>query len=140
MNPEQQTEHQTEPLPRERGAGRKPKDESRADELRQRLIEWEWTPQAIELEVSHQMLSYYRVNLEEWWREKKLEHIRAVAKAKDVPATRELETRYLAWIKNIEKDQVRNRPRLDKLAPMIAAARKHLEHMIANLPANRLKK
>jgi len=108
--------------------GRKPQQESRAEELRQRLIAWKQTPVrsrpsvralAAELGTSHQLLKHYLDGLEKWKRDKDLERIRASAKAKGVPVTLELEKSYLAWVKNIEEQQARDRkkygPRLVKL-------------------------
>ena len=55
--------------------GRKSKQESRADELRQRLITWKEIPESLrpslralaaEIGVSHQLLSFYLKDLEEW--------------------------------------------------------------------------
>ena len=135
MNTEQSAEH----LPKQREAGRKPKEESRATELRQALIEWQETPKssrpslralAAELGTSHQLLKHYLDGLEKWRDKQHIKHIRAQAKAKNVPVTRELERRYLAWIKDIEERRRRDRPKIAKLAPKIAAARKMLESII----------
>jgi len=57
------------------GAGRKPQQESRAEELRQSLIGWQQTPAssrpslralARQLGTSHQLLKHYLDGLEEW--------------------------------------------------------------------------
>jgi hypothetical protein len=92
--------------------GRKPKQESRAAEFRQRLIEWKQTPVASrpslralarELASSHQLLSYFLSGLEEWRREGDLERIRTQAKNKNVTLTPAFEKRYLAWVRKIER-------------------------------------
>ncbi len=55
--------------------GRKPARESRAPEIRARLMEWKRTPEsfrsslravAAEMGTSHQLLSFYLRRLEEW--------------------------------------------------------------------------
>lgn len=139
MNPEQQNEQQTETLPTRPVTGRKPKEESRATELRQALIAWQGTPKssrpslralAAELGTSPQLLKHYLNGLEKWRDKQHIKHIRAVAKAKNVPVTREFERRYLAWIKDIEERRRRDRPKIAKLAPRIAAARKMLDSII----------
>ncbi len=79
--------------------GRKRKDESRAAELRQRLIVWQQTPESVrpalrtlarELRISHGLLQHYLNNLEkrqadEDWR--RAREIRARATAEDRPMT-----------------------------------------------------
>jgi len=107
--------------------GRKPKQESRAEELRQRLITWNQTSVrsrpslralAAELGTSHQLLKHYLDGLEKWKQGRDLERLRANAKAKGVRLTPEYEEEYLAWVKDIEECQVRERkkymPRLCK--------------------------
>jgi hypothetical protein len=134
-----QSEQQTEQGPKQQGAGRKPKEESRATELRQALIAWQESPKssrpslralAAELGTSHQLLKHYLGGLEKWRDKQHIKHIRAVAKAKNVPVTREFERRYLAWIKDIEERRRRDRPKIAKLAPKIAAAHKMLDSII----------
>lgn len=80
-------------------SGRKPKNESRAAELRQTLIAWQQTPESIrpplralarELHSSHALLQHYLKNLEKWqakeaWR--RAGEIRARAKAEGRPMT-----------------------------------------------------
>src|SRR5437773_11964873 len=44
LSPEKQTEQQNELMSKERGAGRKPKEESRATELRQAVVAWNEIP------------------------------------------------------------------------------------------------
>jgi len=70
--------------------GRKPRYESRATELRQRLVVWKQTPIALrpslreitgELGTSHQILSYYLRGLDTWGAEQKAKRIRARAEA-----------------------------------------------------------
>jgi len=139
LNIEQQTEQKIEHVPEQLSAGRKPKEESRATELRQALIAWQETPKssrpslralAMELGTSHQLLKHYQDGLEKWRDKQHIKHIRAVAKAKNVPVTREFERRYLAWIKDIEKRRRRDRPRAARQAAKIAAARKMLDSII----------
>lgn len=61
-------------------AGRKPQAESRATELRQRLVVWKQIPEparpslrqlARELGTSHQLLNHYLVGLDEWHRKER---------------------------------------------------------------------
>jgi hypothetical protein len=56
-------------------SGRKTKQESRADELRQQLVAWEQTPESLrpslrqlarDLGTSHQLLEHYLRGLEKW--------------------------------------------------------------------------
>ena len=70
--------------------GRKPKHESRAAELRQKLVAWKETPEsmrpslrafAVELGSSHQMLAYYLNGLDKWQAEERAKQIRAHAEA-----------------------------------------------------------
>ena len=105
--------------------GRKPKQESRSTEIRQRLVEWSQTPAsarpslralARELGTTHQLLGHYLDRLEEWLREKDLESFRANAKSKNIPLTPALENRYLAWLRRIEARQARERARAAKRA------------------------
>jgi hypothetical protein len=79
--------------------GRKQKQESRATELRRKLIDWKQTPEssrpplralARELVTSHQLLNFYLKGLEKWqgeeyWRQAR--EIRARAIAEDRPLT-----------------------------------------------------
>ena len=132
------TEQQTEQLPKQAGAGRKPKDESRATELRQALVAWSETPKssrsslralATELGTSHQLLKHYLDGLEKWRDRQHIKHIRAQAKAKNVPVTRALERRYLAWVKNIEERRRRDRPRAARHAKRVAEITERLKHL-----------
>jgi hypothetical protein len=80
--------------------GRKPAQESRATEFRQKLMEWKQTPQssrpslralARELGTSHQLLSFHLKHLDKWqakeyWRQAR--EIRARANAAGRPLTR----------------------------------------------------
>jgi len=94
--------------------GRKPKQESRAAEFRQRLVEWKETPAAFqpslralarELATSHQLLAHFLSGLEEWRRERDLERLHTQAKKKNVTLTPADERRYLAWVRKIERRQ-----------------------------------
>ena len=69
--------------------GRRPKYESRATELRARLVTWKQIPEsgrpslralARELGTSHQMLTYYLRSLDRWQTEERAKWIRARAK------------------------------------------------------------
>src|ERR1035438_8030118 len=84
-------------------SGRKPKQESRSAEFRQRLIAWKQTPDSLrpslralarQLGTSHQLLKHYRDGLEKWrykerYRKAKMEseEIRARANAEGRPMT-----------------------------------------------------
>ena len=72
-----------------RRGGRKPADESRADELRERLVKWSYFPANVRpslrvlakaLQTSHQLLSHLLVGLEEWEREKDLARVRVLTR------------------------------------------------------------
>src|SRR5258705_9521070 len=118
--------------------GRKPKHESRAEEFRQRLIAWKQEPVrsrpslralAAELGTSHQLLKQYLDGLEKWKRDKDLERIRANAKAKGVPLTPEVEESYLAWVKDIEEQQARDRQWAARHAKKFATLHEHLSRL-----------
>jgi hypothetical protein len=81
LNPEQQVEQQTETLPTKSRTGRKPKQESRATELRQALIAWKQIPEgsrpslrylALQLQTSHQLLTHFLRTLEDWELEERI--------------------------------------------------------------------
>jgi DNA repair ATPase RecN len=123
--------------------GRKRVEESRATELRERLFAWKRMPEssrpslralARELNTTHQLLSHYLAGLEEWRREKDLEPLRIQAKAKNISLTPEVEKRYLAWLRNIERCQARAAARAGKLATKQAALIKRLEERVKHLP------
>jgi hypothetical protein len=72
-----------------RRAGRRPKEDSRADELRERLLKWSYFPRearpslrrlAEALNTSHQLLSHLVVGLEEWERKQDLTRVRVLTK------------------------------------------------------------
>jgi len=79
------------------GAGPKPKEESRATELRQALIAWKQIPEgsrpslrflALQLRTSHQLLTHFLNTIDEWGLEERIrlakeraEHIQARAQA-----------------------------------------------------------
>lgn len=111
--------------------GRKPKQESRAEELRQRLIMWNQASVrsrpslralAAELGTSHQLLKHYLDGLEKWKRDRDLARLRANAKAKGVRLTPEYEEEYLAWVKGVEEREAQERRKYPGLAKKIAAA------------------
>jgi hypothetical protein len=119
-------------------------EESRATELRQALVEWNETPKssrpslralAAELGTSHQLLKHYLNGLGKWREKQHIKYIRAQAKAKNVPVTRELERSYLVWVKNIEEQQSRDRHRVAKKATKLL---ERINGLIAR--QNRLKK
>jgi transcriptional regulator with XRE-family HTH domain len=96
--------------------GRRPKQESRAEEFRQQLIDWRRAPEfsrpslralARELGTSHQLLGHYLSGLEAWSGREDLLRLRATAKAKNVTLTAGCERRYLKWLRKIEEDQAR---------------------------------
>ena len=79
----------TQNLSSPRRGGRKPADESRAEELRERLVKWSYFPASARpslralaeaLQTSHQLLSHLLVGLKGWEREKDLERCRVVTK------------------------------------------------------------
>jgi hypothetical protein len=122
-----------------RVSGRKPAQHSRANEFRQKLIEWKQTPESLrhslralarELGTSHQLLSHYLSTLGEWRREKDLERLRAQAKAKSLTLTSEDEKRYLAWLRKIEKRQAGDAARAAKWASKHAALLDSLKHLL----------
>jgi hypothetical protein len=72
-----------------RRGGRKPADESRADELPERLLKWSYFPASARpslrvlakaLQTSHQLLTHLLVGLGEWEREKYLVRYRNIMK------------------------------------------------------------
>src|SRR5258705_10299677 len=78
----EQSEQQTEQGPKQQGAGRKPKEESRATELRQALVAWKETPKAVrpslrflaaQLRTSHQLLAHYLEGLDDWYERRQYE-------------------------------------------------------------------
>ena len=71
-------------------SGRKPAQESRATELRQRLMTWKQTPESLrpslralarDLKTSHQLLKHYLNGLDRWQAEEQAKRIRQRAKA-----------------------------------------------------------
>jgi hypothetical protein len=89
--------------PRTAMSGRKPAHESRATELRRKLIEWERTPEssrpslralARELDTSHQLLAFYLKGLgkwraEEYWRQAREIRARAMDENRDLTSWEE---------------------------------------------------
>jgi hypothetical protein len=84
--------------------GRKPKQESRAAEIRERLMVWKRGPEssrpslralARELGVSHQLLKHYLDGLDEWEYEERFRAAKEMARmrAKDVSARAKAENR-----------------------------------------------
>ncbi len=96
MNPEHETQQQSETLPTGPHAGRKPKEKSRGTELRQALIAWKESPEgsrpslrflALQLRTSHQLLTHFLNTIDEWGLEERVrfakeraEHIQARAR------------------------------------------------------------
>jgi hypothetical protein len=113
---------------REGMKGRKCIEESRATELRQRLIEWQCLPKsarpslralARELNTTHQLLSFYLTGLVRWRFAKDLEQFRANAKARGIAVTPRHEQRYLEWLRNIKNKQEREHK---KYMPLLCKA------------------
>jgi hypothetical protein len=107
--------------------GRKHIEESRATEFRQKLVEWRSLSEsarpslralALELNTTHQLLSFYLKGLDRWRFAKKLEEARANARAGGITLTPKAEQRLLKWLRNCEIRQERERkkymPRLCK--------------------------
>lgn len=109
-----------------RRSGRKPADESRADELRERLLKWSYFPESARpslralaeaLQTSHQLLSHLLVGLEEWEREKDLERCRVITKPHGVVWTEAQQMKVhsklrqsrrkiaLSWVKDMPRRQ-----------------------------------
>ncbi len=109
-----------------RRGGRKPADESRAEELRERLLKWSYFPASARpslrvlakaLQTSHQLLSHLLVGLEGWEREKDLERCRVVTKPHGVVWTEAHQMKVhsklrqsrrkiaLSWVKDMPKRQ-----------------------------------
>ncbi len=88
------------------GSGRKPKQESRATEFRQRLSAWRQMPVssrpslralACELGTSHQLLTHYLDGLDKWQAKEESRRIRARAKAEDREMTLQEALRAIAF-------------------------------------------
>ena len=91
--------------------GRKPKQESRSAEFRQRLIAWKQTPVAFRpslralargLGTSHQLLTHYLAGLEEWQYEERFR--KAKKESDEIHARAKIENRNLTYC---EEQQVR---------------------------------
>jgi hypothetical protein len=114
-------------------SGRKPKQESRAAEFRQRLATWKQTPVPLrpslralarQLHTSHQLLEHYLAGLEKWQQmercrkaEKESEEIRACAKTEGRPMTQ--------W----EEERVDANTRVQWRAALISGALDLIEKM-----------
>jgi transcriptional regulator with XRE-family HTH domain len=118
-----------------RGGGRKPKYDSRATELRQRLLVWKQSPEGLrpslrelarELGTSHQLLSHYLKGLDDWQCERDLEQFRANAKAKGLTVTPALVKRYLAWLARVREKEARDRARCE---PKIRQLKQKIESL-----------
>jgi hypothetical protein len=97
-----------EALPR---AGRRPKEDSRADELRERLVKWSYFPPearpslralAEALNTSHQLLSHYLVGLEEWERKQDFARCRVITKRHGQACT---EAQQMKWHSMLRKSR-----------------------------------
>jgi hypothetical protein len=104
-------------------AGRKRKEESRAAEIRQRLLTWRVSPERVrpslrelarQLGTSHQLLKFYLDGLDRWSWKTDLERYHATAKEKNVVLTPADDERYLAWRRRIEAEEARGRERAAK--------------------------
>jgi hypothetical protein len=132
-----------------RRGGRKPADESRAEELRERLLKWSYFPASARpslrvlakaLQTSHQLLSHLLVGLEEWEREKASARIRATAKEKGISPTEALVRNHLRWLRGLRqkyaRDEVKYGPALAKATARLNESGKLQE---LGLPPFRLK-
>src|SRR5580698_5069980 len=92
---EQQLAERVEAGPAEKRlrAGRRPKEDSRADELREKLLKWNYFPKEVRpslrrladaLDTSHQLLSHLLVGLENWERKQDLARVRVLTGRKGV--------------------------------------------------------
>ena len=104
MNTEQQIEQKTETLPTKSGAGRKSKQDSRANELRQALIAWKESPEgsrpslrflALQLRTSHQLLTHFLNTIDEWGLEERIRI--AKERMERIQARAQQEGRQLSW-------------------------------------------
>jgi hypothetical protein len=123
-----------------RRGGRKPADESRADELRERLVKWSYFPASARpslralaeaLQTSHQLLSSLLVGLEEWEREKDLERCRVVTKPHGVVWTEAHQMKVhsklrqsrrkiaLSWVKDMPRRQAQDEEIRNLLGPVL---------------------
>jgi hypothetical protein len=134
LNPEQQTEQ----LPKQREAGRKPKDQSRATELRQALVTWRQISEAArpslrflaaQLHTSHQLLNHFLGTLDDWALEERIRI--AEARVDRMYASAEAEGRHLT---GREVAAVTVEPHLLK---MIAEVKREFES--GPLPPHRIK-
>jgi hypothetical protein len=104
LNTEQQIEQKTETLPTKSGAGRKSKQDSRANELRQALIAWKESPEgsrpslrflALQLRTSHQLLTHFLNTIDEWGLEERIRI--AKERMERIQARAQQEGRQLSW-------------------------------------------
>ena len=122
------------PVEKRQRAGRRPKDECRADELREKLVKWRYYPPnarpslrrlAKLLNTSHQLLSHFLVGLEQWERDKNVEYYRAVAKAKNIPldgaGERNLCSQLCAFRRKAARDDAKWGPKLFRAQTKLAA-------------------
>jgi hypothetical protein len=95
----------------QRRPGRRQKDESRADELRERLVKWSYFPSnerpslrrlAAALNTSHQLLSHLLVGLEDWEREKDLTRCRVLTKGHGSVMS---EAEQMRWHRKFRRDR-----------------------------------
>jgi hypothetical protein len=116
-----------------RPGGRKPADESRADEHRERLLKWSYFPASARpslrvlakaLQTSHQLLSHLLVGLEEWEREKESAHFRTIAKEKGISLTAEDERNLVRQSRRFRQKSARDHV---KYGPALAKVTKRLQ-------------
>jgi len=118
-----------------RRAGRKPKDDGRADELRQVLVKWSYYPEnsrpslrdlAEALNTSHQLLSHFLVGIKEWERNKDLVRCRANAKSKGILLTEKSERELTSKLRQLRRrsalSSVKYGPRLRAMQAQLAPA------------------
>lgn len=112
-----------------RRGGRKPANESRADELRERLLKWSYFPASARpslrvlakaLQTNHQLLSHLLVGLEEWEREKDLVRYRNIMKRHGRVLTEADEKKLLSKVRRWRSENARawakDRPKSEAFA------------------------
>jgi hypothetical protein len=106
-----------------RRAGRRPKEDTRADELRERLVKWSYFPPkerpslrklAEALNTNHQLLSHLLVGLEEWERRGDAARCRVLHKRQGRTPAEAVEKKWHLLMRKSRRDQalewVKHRP------------------------------
>jgi hypothetical protein len=100
-----------------RRAGRLPKENSRADELRERLLKWSYFPPearpslrrlAEALGTSHQLLSHLLIDLEQWERKQDLARVRVLTGRKGVVWTETQQTKVHLRLRKFRMKEARS--------------------------------